>query len=1804
MKNVLVNKNVIKAISIGLSAAMAAGPVVTALADTTDVADNSLVGEKNVVGQEGSTDFEADVQDKEFVSALVEKNVADNKAIVDASVEELEKLVDETAEELEKLQAKAKDLYDSAEEAELAKEEAQRVLKVAEDNLATAVGEKEKARKAVNEAAGALAEAKANLEALKKEVADAREKNQQNIEDKKALLEDAEKKYEDALETYKEAAKDVNEKEEAASEAAKKVLELKELAEETQKEASDLQEKAKAAQQEAEEKEAAWEAAKEALEEAKKNLEEAEKAFAEKYGDCAELVKEIVEARTNINKAKEEGTISNAEYEVLARLLIRYGLIQKGEIGVDSELEISEFKYLKGYFNNRYCVVTYTDKDGAAKTGFYDYLYKNASNVTVVDTAQEESLAIFAMTLVYKNGDNALKTADGVSFTLNDSEIPENVTVKAGESEQDNVVVNTKDEYKLDFASKGDEWTDETDFYNTYMQAKKDVDALLALVESAKADYEAAVADREEKEAAYQSAKDAYIEKYGEEMFKRISKIQELQASVDAWNHCEYFTEKSQVPGSAVHKYEALVRKLIEFKLVKDGCTNISSPDLWSDRGQSNWNLDRYIPFSYTDAEGVSHKTYFTFQVCDAEGNFPDMIKNIDHLEIYEKQVCYRNGENVLVKDGDSFLFNGEALEDNQSVDKMADEDAYVLSTISTFTYGFNSKGDAWLENDLFDNCMDDKSALEDFEKAKDEAKEAYDAAVEEAKGQKAQEAAKAYIKETLEKQGYTNVRVGDFNENQICEVKTGAMDDNGYSTADKKNGKLTGNDLGNLFYFTYTVDNKGKVSVKTLEYAAEVKDANGKTYTVRQETFGTNVFVVKIGKNEYVAERKGDSFEVHEYKYNKFLGSTTSCAKLVVGRKLGSLFSERTYFELRDSALDIQAFWAESARITKDGLRVHGDDDYFGKGRADVENLNRISSENPVYSFTVENEKLVAAKDTSFNGTTKVSFAEVDEKKAAYEEATDAYETAKEAFESAYSAEDLAVIEEIEKLYAKAAEAFGENGKITLDSYKAYDEMLVKMVSYQLEKSGCTSINHGNWHYDTNGNTENYVEFSYVDAQGISHKEYFDYILADEAGNKVNNGFSVDHMVVLKKTIVYKNGADVLSLAEDGSYLLNGEALPKNMSVVDESNQDYRKVQTSETYSFGFLAENLDWYTDSAFLATGEYVEKKAVDELEKVYLEALAVEEAAKEAYELAEKNYSEAKQALVEKYGETGVESITGIQNLEEKVASLMEEKSAPGNAYRTLDVLATERIKFMLAQQGCELISAGKWVSNSGKLEYANNIKVIYRDADGQEHTTYYDYELRDKDENVTRKAADFDHITILVKTPIFTCNGEALDTLASNQKAEEAVDKDGTVIGYVVTTTDEYALSKTDYIKALIRERDFAKEIMDDYNTIEDAKEAVIEAEKALEEAEEEKDQASENAKDAEDKVKEAEEKAKEATEDYEEAQKEAEESKKAVEEAKEAEEKAKEALEEAEALKESLEKDIEELLKEQEALEGQDSSIDALDDKYKELSDILDEMNEALEQIDDFIKELEELVQDAQEEADKEYRFLSETEDDSEGEDEGNQDEGNQDEGNQDDGNQDDGNQGDGNQDDADQGDADQGDADQGDADQGDADQGDVDQGDADQDDVNQDNGNQDDAGQGDADQGNEGQDNAGQDNAGQDNAGQNNVNPDNAGQNVNIEDEEVPQGAGDENQNVNDNAGETDNTNAGDNGNDDTSKESANIEDEETPLAANPEAKPNTAPIVGGFLGLLAAILGGTAYAEKKRRERKVKADSDLQDE
>ena len=697
------------------------------------------------------------------------------------------------------------------------------------------------------------------------------------------------------------------------------------------------------------------------------------------------------------------------------------------------------------------------------------------------------------------------------------------------------------------------------------------------------------------------------------------------------------------------------------------------------------------------------------------------------------------------------------------------------------------------------------------------------------------------------------------------------------------------------------------------------------------------------------------------------------------------------------------------------------------------------------------------------------------------------------------------------------------------------------------------------------------------MDAQGISHKEYFDYILADEAGNKVNNGFSVDHMVVLKKTIVYKNGADVLSLTEDGSYLLNGEALPENMSVVDESNQDYRKVQTSETYSFGFLAENLDWYTDSAFLATGEYVEKKAVDELEKVYLEALAVEEA-------AEKNYSEAKKALVDKYGETGVESITGIQNLEEKVASLMEEKSAPGNAYRTMDVLATERIKFMLAQQGCELISAGKWVSNSGKLEYANNIKVIYRDADGQEHTTYYDYELRDKNENVTRKAADFDHITILVKTPIFTCNGESLDTLASNQKAEEVVDKDGTVIGYVVTTTDEYALSKTDYIKALIRERDFAKEITDDYNAVEEAKEAVAEAEKSLEEAEEEKDRASEKEKEAEDKAKEAEEKAKEATEDYEEAQKEAEEAKKAVEEAKEAEEKAKEALEEAEALKESLEKDIEELLKEQEALEGQDSSIDALDDKYKELTDILDEMNKALEQIDDFIKELEELVQDAQEEADKEYRFLSETEDDSEGEDEGNQD-------------------------DAGQGDEDQGDADQGDEDQGDADQGDEDQNNAGQDDVNQDNGNQEDVNQDDANQGNEvqdnaGQDNAGQDNAGQDNVGQDNVNPDNVGQNVNIEDEEVPQGARDENQNVNDNAGETDNTNAGENGNDDTSKESANIEDEETPLAANPEAKPNTAPIVGGFLGLLAAILGGTAYAEKKRRERKVKADNDLQDE
>ena len=121
MKNVLVNKNVIKAISIGLSAAMAAGPAVTALADTTDTTDNSLVGEQDAVGQEKNTDFETDVQDKEFVSELVEKNVTDNKAIVDASVKELEKLVETTDKEVEELKAEAKDLYDSSEAAGLAK---------------------------------------------------------------------------------------------------------------------------------------------------------------------------------------------------------------------------------------------------------------------------------------------------------------------------------------------------------------------------------------------------------------------------------------------------------------------------------------------------------------------------------------------------------------------------------------------------------------------------------------------------------------------------------------------------------------------------------------------------------------------------------------------------------------------------------------------------------------------------------------------------------------------------------------------------------------------------------------------------------------------------------------------------------------------------------------------------------------------------------------------------------------------------------------------------------------------------------------------------------------------------------------------------------------------------------------------------------------------------------------------------------------------------------------------------------------------------------------------------------------------------------------------------------------------------------------------------------------------------------------------------------------------------------------------------------------------------------------------------
>ena len=90
-------------------------------------------------------------------------------------------------------------------------------------------------------------------------------------------------------------------------------------------------------------------------------------------------------------------------------------------------------------------------------------------------------------------------------------------------------------------------------------------------------------------------------------------------------------------------------------------------------------------------------------------------------------------------------------------------------------------------------------------------------------------------------------------------------------------------------------------------------------------------------------------------------------------------------------------------------------------------------------------------------------------------------------------------------------------------------------------------SIEYSKWKQDRgSGQTQNYVEVKYLDKNGISHVEYFDYVVTDATG-KVLEGYRNDTGTVDNSKLFAKDAKGIAVLKKTVDYYLFGNPVFKN---------------------------------------------------------------------------------------------------------------------------------------------------------------------------------------------------------------------------------------------------------------------------------------------------------------------------------------------------------------------------------------------------------------------------------------------------------------------------------------------------------------------------------------------------------------------------------------------------------------------------------------------------------------------------------
>lgn len=427
------NKNVIKAVNIGLSTMMAVSPVTTVLADEVPSEDTVVVGEENTEKEENKDVSEILKDTVETAEEKVEATqtvvngtsnlVSDKNTTMSGDAAGLAEDVAALAKEVQALKEEIKDFYDTQADADAAKA-------AAAANLEKVVAKLEEAQKKAAQAATAV------------------DTSAEGVAAAGLAVVDAGKAYDLAVEAYNAAKAEL---ERVMKEAGLENAEVEET------------EAVAEAVKEAEEKVAAAEEAKKAAEDA---LESAKKDFADTYEGNAELVNKILTATKDFDKEDE------ASCNALFKLLVEYGL--------KKDVEISELTF-DGKVNETVERVTY--KTGAEyKVAYFTFDTDKIAVTNVEVSFKNESGSVLTYTL---------NSESKPVYLIDGKELASNINGITG-SDAEGYTVETKDVYRLTFKNKGEAFFSNADFeavckmYDEYKNAGEKLDAANAELEDAK----------------------------------------------------------------------------------------------------------------------------------------------------------------------------------------------------------------------------------------------------------------------------------------------------------------------------------------------------------------------------------------------------------------------------------------------------------------------------------------------------------------------------------------------------------------------------------------------------------------------------------------------------------------------------------------------------------------------------------------------------------------------------------------------------------------------------------------------------------------------------------------------------------------------------------------------------------------------------------------------------------------------------------------------------------------------------------------------------------------------------------------------------------------------------------------------------------------------------------------------------------------------------------------------------------------------------------------------------------------------